>query len=251
MKNNSYKKILVVLLVSFLIMLTAIMIYLYMSASNEAFPETEDLLIAILLLGLFVIPFVFLIGNYAKKANARVIRIFFVIARYQLLLIFLIFCVGFVLMCISNNSHIEDRNGSEQTNLAEIKREDILTSDDDFTAFSHGESFSGSRTNVDGELKKYDWQYCSFKSNKISGVKTLQATKTDSQTITLDFSSQLEKGNLEIVIIIDGKYYTNAFINESYSITLTDIAGKTVIVKLAAESASVNVSVSRKLEEQV
>jgi hypothetical protein len=58
-------------------------------------------------------------------------------------------------------------------------------------------------------------------------------------------SSQLEEGNLEIIIVVDGEYYAHVPINQTSSVALSDIAGKTVLVKMAAESAKVSVVVKR------
>ena len=87
-----------------------------------------------------------------------------------------------------------------------------------------------------------------FSCKKISGVKTLHATKSPYDTLTLKFSSQLDAGNLEIVIIVDGEYYCHVPVNQISTVELTNIGNKTVVVKAAAESASLKISVQRDVD---
>lgn len=140
---------------------------------------------------------------------------------------------------------IEDSNGSENTSLAVIDTNDILSSTNNFSAFSSNASQSGDHTDVVGKLKKYDYDEVTFRCKKISGIKTLQVTKAISDQMTLEIDSQLDAGNMEIVIIVDGEYYDSVAANKASSIVLTGIIGKTVIVKMAAESAKVNISIKR------
>lgn len=140
---------------------------------------------------------------------------------------------------------IEDINGTKDTSLAVIDVNEFLTASDHYSAFSSYTSQIGSSTNVTGKLKGYDYQECSFQCQKISGVITLQATKTTCNQISLEICSQLEEGNMELVVIVDGEYYDHVPINQNSSIVLSGISGKTVVVKMAAESAKVSVSVTR------
>lgn len=149
------------------------------------------------------------------------------------------------IILLSPSMDIEDVNGNEKTNLAVIEADEIISGSDHFSAFSSYTSQSGSRTNVTGNLKNYDYQECAFKCQKISGIMTLQVTKTTCEQLTLEISSELEEGNMEIVIIIDGEYYAYVPVNQNSTIKLSDIAGKTVIVRMAAESAKLSVSVKR------
>lgn len=140
---------------------------------------------------------------------------------------------------------IEDINGSENTSLAVIDTSEILSSMNNFSAFSSNMSKSGEHTGVTDKLKEYDYDEVTFRCKKISGVKTLQVTKATSDQLTLEINPQLEAGNMEIVIIVDGEYYDSVAANKISSVVLTGIMGKTVIVKMAAESAKVDVSISR------
>lgn len=140
---------------------------------------------------------------------------------------------------------IEDSNGSENTSLAVIDTKDILSSTNNFSVFSSNVSQSGEHTGVVGKLKEYDYDEVIFRCEKISGIKTLQVTKATSDQMTLEIDSQLDAGNMEIIIIVDGEYYDSVATNKVNSVVLTDIIDKTVIVKIAAESAKMNISIKR------
>ena len=150
-----------------------------------------------------------------------------------------------LLTLFSPSADIEDANGSNNTDLAVIGMNEILSDVDEYSSYLNRATQKGLQTNISGRLSKYDYQECSFACKKISGIKTLQATKVTQEQLTLEFSSQLDAGNLEIVIIVNGEYHSNVPINQYVSVVLTEMAGKTVIVKLAAESATLNVSVKR------
>ena len=140
---------------------------------------------------------------------------------------------------------IEDMNGSENTALAVITTEEILSSTNHYSAFSSSESYKGAQTDVSGKLKGCDYDQIVFQCQKISGVKTIQLTKTTSDRLTLEISPQLTAGNLEIVITVDNKFYKNVDVNGASSVELSDIANKVVAVKIGAESAAINISITR------
>lgn len=153
--------------------------------------------------------------------------------------------VAFLTVFLSPPSTIEDTNGPNNTNLAIIDMNEILSDGDEYSAFLSWSRQKGSETNIEGRLSKYNYEECTFSSKKISGVMTLQATRTMRDKLTLAVSSQLDAGNLEIIIIVDGEYHSHVPVNQDTSVVLTGISGKTVIVKLAAESAELKVSVKR------
>lgn len=150
-------------------------------------------------------------------------------------------------MFFSPTINIEDTNGINNTNLTMITIDEILSSSDEYSAKIVTFSNSGEQTNVTGRLKGVDYDRCSFSSKKISGVKTLQATKSNSESMTLEIQSNLTAGNMAIIIMIDGNYHSHVKLNQTDTIVLDDIAGKTVLIKLAAESAQVEVLVSRSI----
>lgn len=155
--------------------------------------------------------------------------------------------VAFLLVLFFTSSAIEDTNGPNNTNLAVIDMNEILSDVDEYSSILSRSTQKGSQTNIEGRLSEYNYEECTFSSKKFSGVMTLQATRTMHDTLTLAVSSKLDTGNLEIVIIVDGEYHSHVPVNQNTSVVLTDISGKTVVVKLAAESAELKVSVKRHL----
>jgi len=143
---------------------------------------------------------------------------------------------------------IEDTNGKENINLNTITLEEIINIEDEYRAMnSAGTKTSGSRTKVVGSLKEVDYDYCSFTSSDVSGIATIQATRTNCKKIVLEIESQLNSGNLEIVIIIDDEYYKHVAVNQAQTVELDDISEKTVVVRIGAESANTHVVVKRSM----
>jgi len=140
---------------------------------------------------------------------------------------------------------IEDTNGAYDNSLVTIGLDEIISSPDNYSALSSYTSYDGPSTNIVGTMKDYDYQECAFSCQKISGIMTLHATKTNKNKLSLDFFSQLESGNMEIVVIVDGEYYDSIPINQNSSIVLSDIANKTVVIRIGAESAKMKITVKR------
>lgn len=140
---------------------------------------------------------------------------------------------------------IADTNGAESS-LAVITEDEIINSSRKLTMLAFSENLEGSQTSVTGDLAEYDYDTSSFSASAISGIRTMQATLTDRDTLTLTISSSVEEGNMEIFILIDGEIHTKIPINDEISVTLDDIGGKTVVVRFGAESAKGKVKVTRR-----
>lgn len=132
------------------------------------------------------------------------------------------------------------------TSLAVITEDDIINSSRQLTMLAFSEDFEGAQTNVTGDLAKYDYDISSFSASAISGIRTMQATLTDSDSLTLTIMSINEKGNMEIFILVDGVIHSRVPINDEVSVTLEGISGKTVVVRFGAESAKGKVKVTRR-----
>lgn len=132
------------------------------------------------------------------------------------------------------------------TSLAVITEDDIINSSRKLTMLSFSENFEGAQTNVTGDLAKYDYDISSFSASEISGIRTMQATLTDSDSLTLTIMSINEEGNMEIFILVDGVIHSRVPINDEVSVTLEGISGKTVVVRFGAESAKGKVKVTRR-----
>ena len=138
---------------------------------------------------------------------------------------------------------IEDTNGAFDTSLTTVCVVDVQTNR--YSATMLQSRNVGSNTNVGGRLNPYDFDLCTVSARRISGVLTIQATNVDSDKLTLEIDSTLTAGNMEIFIIVDGEVVRTAEVNKAETVTLTDIAGKDVAVKIGAESAEMSISVKR------
>ena len=141
-----------------------------------------------------------------------------------------------------------DTNGEADYSLATLTLEDILDEWYGYTMFASGSYGEGDGTNVDHEWEDEDRDSRSIHAKSFSGVTVLQATKTDCATLTLDVTSTVESGNFRIVITVDGAYYCDVEINKTTQVVLNDIQNKTVLIKLAGESAKFRAEVSRTYE---
>lgn len=152
--------------------------------------------------------------------------------------------VGFLFMMDESLSY-PDNNGASDTSLCTIEIDEILNTVNNFSAQSISESYTGGKTNINGELEYADYDNIAFSCKRINGIATLQATKVMDDRIKIVIDSTVSTGNAEIVILIDNNYYCNVDTGCIESLVLNDISGKTIIVRMATESAEVNVNIQR------
>ena len=145
---------------------------------------------------------------------------------------------------ISAPSHIEDINGSDN-HLAIITMEEINATRNAGIATMGGDGGHGNKSMVDGDYAIYDYDSYDLKYKKVSGIFTLQATKIERDTLTISADSILTAGNAEILVFVDNQYHAHIPTGQGQQIVLENISGKTVVVKLAAESAALELSISR------
>ena len=157
-----------------------------------------------------------------------------------------IVAIFILVICLISKVEFADTNGPDNFALNTITREDILESRNNSSAFKSSKKCWGNGTKIrSGIYQEYDYTNVTCSYGKIDGVCVLQATKISENTLTFNINSVVESGNAEIVILIDGEYYCSIDANQNQSITLQGVANKTVLVKLAAESAKMKVDVSR------
>lgn len=140
---------------------------------------------------------------------------------------------------------IPDVNGDSDFSLNTLTEEDILAEWYDYTMYAFGSSGEGNSTDVDGDWEDEDYDLRSMTAQSFSGVTVLQSTKTDRETLTLDITSTVESGNFRILITVDGAYYCDVDINQTVRVVLDDIQNKTVLVKIAGESAEFDAEAKR------
>ena len=160
-------------------------------------------------------------------------------------IIILTFVIGLIIT-LSSSSDFVDTNGPENFSLVELTKEDIIKSDKNYRASMGSKQRSGGKTYVVGtKFREYDRDHITVSYGKLHGVKIHQDTKILGNTLKININSSIEQGNAEIIVMIDGEYYCSVIANQNQSITLQDISGKEVIVKLAGEDAKIKVDIVR------
>ncbi len=145
------------------------------------------------------------------------------------------------------DSVLEDTNGEANFSLQTITREDIASDTFEYFSLFYSGGNEGARSDIsDHRLKENDYDVIHETVGELHGVRVLQATKTQNESMTLTVTSDVTKGNAAIAVVIDGAFYCEVPINQTEQIELSGIAGKTVLVKLAGESAEFEVTVERK-----
>ena len=183
------------------------------------------------------------IDSSLEEHTKKNLKLPLIIAISVVLLLSLI-AVGAVM--IIKSMDVVDTNGPDNFALTEITMEDILSNKTGYSSMNASSSYSGSHTEFIGDHYIHsDYDKITKSFGKVKGTMILQATKIYKDTLTLEIESIIESGNAEIVVIVDGEYYQSAELNKKHTMTLQNIYGKEVIVKLAAEGAKIYVSVKR------
>jgi len=129
--------------------------------------------------------------------------------------------------------HIPDTNGMENTNVTSYTQEQLVSAPDQRISYMSGSGFGGDRG--------------TFHAKKVSGIETVLTTESENDSLILEIDAQLNSGNMEVVIVVDGAYYAHVPLNMPQKIVLEDVAGKTVTVRFAAESADMSLTVVREI----
>lgn len=177
-----------------------------------------------------------------KKTSIFKTKRFFVCLVVVLLVVMVVFAASM----LTSADSIEDLNGTDDHTVVAISLDDMLTTIDDYSAFFSATSVSGEHSQVAGELSQHDYDGVTYRSKKISGVKTLHATNIQRDTLVLEIDSELSSGNMEMVVLVDEEYYCHVEAGCLETVVIEDVANKTVVVRMAAESAEVEISVARK-----
>lgn len=143
-----------------------------------------------------------------------------------------------------------DTNGDDNTSLALITTEDLLTGGMGMYGKrgSGGVGF-GEQTHVDLQWADQDYDRIPQRWGFMTGVQTLHATRIKEGILVLNIDSTLTSGNAEIIIIVDGEYYTHVPVNENTTITLDNAEDKTVLVCMGCEAATIDIVVERTILE--
>lgn len=167
-----------------------------------------------------------------------------------ILLIAIIYIIYMVGLSAFNARVIEDINGSENKTLAVITLDEMMGTNRDYASLGLYTKVDGENTEITNyNLKECDYDTVNYRVSEIHGVLTLQATKTDADQMDLEIQSEVVSGNMEIIIVVDNECYKSVAANETCFVSLSDISGKLVLVKMGAESAELQVTVKRTIKD--
>lgn len=188
--------------------------------------------------------------NDESSAALRKVETKVTIGLIGWLIISLTITIVFVCIVLIRKPHpyqnYVDLNGKDNTSLAIITQEDIISGGKGiYGKNSSGGVGFGAQTNVGLDWTEQDYDRVPQRWGFMTGVQTLQATKINEGTLILKIDSTLTTGNAEIVIVVDGKYYSHVPVNENVTLTLDDVAGKTVLVCMGCEAAGIDITVER------
>ena len=177
------------------------------------------------------------------KSNVRKESVM-ILCVVAFILIFALWRVLSTVLYHQNNS-IADTNGSANFSLNTLTQEDILSERYGYTMYASSTRGEGNSTNVGYEWEEEDRDLRSMSAKSFSGVTVLQSTKVNTDTLMLDINSTVDSGNFRIVITVDGVFYDDVEINQNVRVELNNIQNKTILIKLAGESAAFQASVTR------
>lgn len=247
-ENASYRKWFLFNLIWFATGITLCIVDAFFKTSNLSHLQTAImwLILVISNFGFINIQIATNVVTEKKKAQIPSIqkKIVFSILIIGVILSILIGC----LFMMDGSQGYTDNNGASDTSLCSIKIDEILNTSNNFSATLVSDSYTGGKTQVKGELEYADYDNVVFACKRIDGIITLQATKVTDDTITIVVDSSVKTGNAEILILVDDKYYCNVDTNRIQSIELSNISEKTIVVRMATESAEVNVNVIRSIK---
>ena len=175
----------------------------------------------------------------------------FIILGISFVALWILFFAGFsayrIIKIIKlKDDELPDLNGPEDYSLYLLSEEEVVKTYD-YVAFLTSEGQYGESTNVDKDHKYYDYDKVNFQAKHFSGVKVLQATNISDDYCTFKINSEVNSGNFDIVIIVDGELHSKVDINQETIISLEGIKDKTVLVKIAGESAECRIEVERNI----
>lgn len=184
----------------------------------------------------------------AAQAHKKYLIAVFAVAIVAFFIVVFAFVLPMVADYMNDFSRIEDLNGAEDTSLNTITHEDILAEEHTSSMLMVGYHTEGEASGVTGKYKKYDADTVRYSIGEFHGVAVAQATLSSSDRLRLMFESEVEEGNLAIVVTVDGEYYCDVVADGKEEVLLDGVADKLVLVKLAGESAKISVRVERAFE---
>lgn len=167
-----------------------------------------------------------------------------------LFVLYVVFVLYYIIFLPRPYDGVTDTNGLVDTSLAIITQEEIINGEQACSAYNvSGGVGRGEKTKAEIQWEDLDYDQIHYKFGKITGIKTMHASKIESGTLILDISSELTAGNAEIIILVDDQYHSHVPVSGKQTVTLDDVAGKTVLVRIGCEAAQLELTIERRIEE--
>lgn len=159
--------------------------------------------------------------------------------------------IGGRFVYLMTSSIIPDKNGTKDFSVVTFSNEDIKNAvESNYGGFGNGQFYDGNSTDISGSLSDVDYDMTRYTSLSMNGILIANATKTQSENMSLIITSTVESGNTQIFVFIDDELYKEVGINGTEELSLNGISEKTVYVKAACESAKMSIEVKRTINEK-
>ena len=166
--------------------------------------------------------------------------------------VFVLISIYFGSKIFLGGRQIEDQNGDADKSICIISDAEIESSVSDYEAIgSYVNSKDNNASGIVGEFEKYDNAYTEFGFLKVTGIYLCNAYKGAGKEVTYTVDSIVEKGNVRIIITDENqKILYDIPIDGVESLTFNAESGKTYFLKFVAESAKLELNITRTEEEK-
>ncbi len=142
----------------------------------------------------------------------------------------------------------KDINGPTNYELNTLTEDDFSTKPYNYLTVGSKHFGKGDATfrdkSEDDEFTE-DSDIVTFIANELYGIKIIQETKTDSDTVILDIKNKHKAGNCKIVILVNNKIHKELMLNSKETVTIENANNKLIEVVVAGEEANIELEISR------
>lgn len=232
------------------IMLTALIFMIYPEGGKTFFTVSMYIASALCNVALIVIQnWLFkseTINNDTPEKIARKNKFIKIYVIVVLSLVGIILAGSFVLIAINEKRHVVDTNGPDNYDLQTIDDSRFLPGNLSSFGDRPSDGKSGESSGADEGGRDYD--EIMFQMERMTGTKLIQSTRGLTDTLVLNFDTKVKSGNCELVIVHDSKIYQRVDVNCQQTIIIEDAKDKTYYVVVGAESANLEVNVTREFK---
>ena len=168
-----------------------------------------------------------------------------------LLIIGIILSLVIVCILVFGRSYIYSwfSNEEESKNILDVYTVEEIYSADRYHLRSVP-AYRGDSTNVTGIKQAYDYDYVLYDNTFLfpkilDGIKTLQVTLTEKETVYFSIDCELFKGNAAIFVFVDGQIYRQIDPAADTRIKIEDASNKEIVIKLVGIKAKFDLELER------